>query len=61
MEWHPPLHLGVVAIEKEAFVSPSTKVNNFTYMNIIGGHCPQECWYLNNLLDDGIICFNIFV
>ena len=27
----PPLHLGVVAIEKGAFGSPSTKVTNFTY------------------------------
>ena len=26
-----PLHLGVVAIEKEAFESPSTKVTNFTF------------------------------
>ena len=27
----PPLHLGVVAIEKGVFVSPSTKVANFTF------------------------------
>ena len=27
----PPPHLGVVAIEKEAFRSLSTKVANFTY------------------------------
>ena len=27
----PPLHLGVVAIEKGAFEWPSTKVANFTY------------------------------
>ena len=27
-----PLHLGVVAIEKGAFWSPSTKVANFTYL-----------------------------
>ena len=26
---HPLLHLSVVAIEKEAFGSPSTKVTNF--------------------------------
>ena len=31
MEYLPPLHLGVVAIEKGAFGSPSTKVANFTY------------------------------
>ena len=26
----PPLHLGVIAIEKGAFGSPSTKIANFT-------------------------------
>ena len=31
MELHPPLHLGVIAIEKGAFGSPSTKVNNFMF------------------------------
>ena len=34
MEYWPPLHLGVVAIEKGAFRSPSTKVANFTYYNV---------------------------
>ena len=34
MELRPPQHLGVVAIEKEAFGSPSTKVANFTYLRI---------------------------
>ena len=29
MKLHPPLHLGVVAIE----MSPSTTVANFTYFN----------------------------
>ena len=29
MELRPPLHLGVVAIEKGAFGSPSTKVANY--------------------------------
>ena len=34
-EWSStPLHLGVVAIEKGAFESPSTKVANFTYFYI---------------------------
>ena len=28
----PPLYLGVVAIEKEAFWSPSATVANFTYL-----------------------------
>ena len=32
MESRPPLHLGVVAIEKGAFESPSTKVAYFTYL-----------------------------
>ena len=30
-EWRPPLHLGVVAIEKVAFGLPSTKVTNQLY------------------------------
>ena len=30
-----PLHLGVVAIEKGAFWSPSTKVANFTYFILV--------------------------
>ena len=29
---YPPLHLGVVAIEKGAFSSPSTTVANFTLL-----------------------------
>ena len=33
-EWHSPLHLGVVAIEKGAFRLPSTKVGQLTYINI---------------------------
>ena len=32
MELHPPLHLGVVAILKEAFGSLSTMVANFLYV-----------------------------
>ena len=35
MELRPPLHLGVVAIEKGAFGSPSTMVANFTYFSIL--------------------------
>ena len=31
MEEHPPLNLGVVALERGAFESPSTKFVNFTY------------------------------
>ena len=32
MELHPPLHFGVLAIEKGAFGSPLTKVAIFTYL-----------------------------
>ena len=35
MVYLPPLHLGVVAIEKESLGSPSTKVANFTFYLII--------------------------
>ena len=34
-EWSsgpPPLHLGIVVVEMEAFKSPSTMVANFTYL-----------------------------
>ena len=34
----PPLHLGIVAIEKVAFGPPSTTVANFTY-NLPNGIC----------------------
>ena len=34
MDKRPPQHLGVVAIEKGDFGSPSTKVANFTYFLI---------------------------
>ena len=33
-EWRPPLHLGVVAIEKGTFESPSTTVTKFTNLYI---------------------------
>ena len=32
MEWRPLLHVGVEAIEKGAFESPSTKVANFFFL-----------------------------
>ena len=38
MEEHPPLHFSVVAIEKGAFESPSTKVANFTCLLIYLEH-----------------------
>ena len=34
MESRPPLHLGVIAIEKGAFGSPSTTVPSFTDLSI---------------------------
>ena len=34
-ELRPPLHLGVVAIEKGAFESLSTTIANFTFLKII--------------------------
>ena len=37
MEWRRPLHLGVVAIKKGTFGSPSTKVDNLTYFYISEG------------------------
>ena len=41
-EWSStlPLHLGVVAIEKGAFGSPSTKVANFIYIYIYNNVYP---------------------
>ena len=42
-EWSsaPPLHLGVVAIEKGAFVSPSTMVANFTLLTYLNNKCSK--------------------
>ena len=31
MEFHPPLYISVLAIEKRTFGSPSTKVTNFIF------------------------------
>ena len=46
MELHPPLHLGVVAIEKGAFGSPLTAVANFSLL--INQKCQEKpksiCW-----------------
>ena len=40
MEYRPSLHLSVVAFEKGAFGSPSTKFANSTYLlNIIYKYC----------------------
>ena len=43
MELRPPVHLAVVAIEKEDFGSPSTKVANFTYFLTISHFKPYKC------------------
>ena len=32
-EYRPPLHFGIVAIEKRNFGSPSTMIANFTYIH----------------------------
>ena len=41
MDLHPPLQVGVVAIEKGAFSSPSTKVANYTYLYWKPFNCVQ--------------------
>ena len=43
---HPPLHLGVVAVEKGAFGSPLTKLTNFTFI------------YLKSFLDEVLLILN---
>ena len=48
-EWSSaPLHLGVVAIEKRAFGSPTTMVANFTFLFI---YCPPQtdCFVVSQL------------
>ena len=51
MELRPPLHFGVVAIEKGAFGLPSTKVANFIllteYKNITLGTTNMETYSQN--------------
>ena len=50
---YPPLHLSVVAIEKEAFWSPSITVANlYIYIHICVCMCVCFPWY-----DDKIIKF----
>ena len=41
-----PLHLGVVAIEKGAFRSPSTTVANFTYLLCNINNLRISVWFL---------------
>ena len=42
MEEGPPLHLGVVAIEKEAFGSSSTTVPSFTFTMLVNQNQKQK-------------------
>ena len=49
MEWRPPLHLGVVAIKKGIFGSPSTKVANFTYFYLETYHHFKDSKLLLNI------------
>ena len=44
MELCPPLHLGVVAIEKEDFGSHSTKIANFILL-LMSNSATNEDWY----------------
>ena len=43
----PPLHLGVVAIEKGAFESPLTTVANFTYLLLLVSKDLSYCEFLS--------------
>ena len=53
-EWsNAPLHLSVVAIEKEGFGSASTKVANFSYLMV-----NVECW--NHLIMRQQMTSNLF-
>ena len=51
MEWRPLLHLGVVAIEKGSFGSPSAKVAKFTYLLVSHYYLPflLNYYYPSNL------------
>ena len=58
MEYRPPLHLGVVAIEKGAFGSPSTMVANFTYLCWNTVYFFNDVQYSQNLEGFGSISSN---
>ena len=45
MDWHPPLHLGVVVIEKGAFGSPSTLVANFPLLLVSAEVATQNTFF----------------
>ena len=44
----PSLHLGIVAIEKGAFGSPSTTVANFTFLLFLNSTTTRVAFALNN-------------
>ena len=46
----PPLHLGVVAIEKVAFWLPSITVANFTYLSKVFGHLQNVLFIILKVL-----------
>ena len=48
-EERPPLYLGVVAIEKRIFGSPSTKVDYFIYINEKRSPLPVWSYYANQI------------
>ena len=43
-ELRPSLHLGVVAYEKEAFVLPSTRIANFTFIYVYKTKVVDPSW-----------------
>ena len=55
-EWSsaPPLHLGVVAIEKGAFGSPSTMVANFTYNHLIMSRKCDSIAFEKSIMTSGL-------
>ena len=58
MEKRPPLHLGVVVIEKGAFGSPSTTLTNFNFTYDIYGYNLVETMIINVLIYD--VCLKIY-
>ena len=49
---HPPLHLGVVAIEKGPFGSASTKVAKFTVVKIKQSYFVKFCSWVHSIRND---------
>ena len=53
------LHLGIVAIEKGTFRSPSTKVANFIYLFVNLAMCLIQWDFNNHILQIPLLCFQI--